>query len=294
LRERIEEFKKFLKNITNLSDNSIKAYESDLKSFESFVNKKVVDITYKDIEDYIYDQRLNGLSTNTLIRRTASLKVFFRFLLQRKYVNFDPTMMLHKMKKTKPLPKFLTESEIEKLFSVIDTSTKIGFRDYTMLYLMLMTGLRVSELLNLTIHDVDLHFSTITVRMGKGRKDRIVPLNSAVRSVLQKYLSEVKPEKGLFDNKNSPKSRRGVLYIIRKYCKLAKIEKKVTPHTFRHTFATLLLRKGESVRLVQSLLGHSNISTTAIYLHIVDEEKKKAVDSLNNVVNLKEFKESNE
>jgi site-specific recombinase XerD len=294
LRDEIEEFKRFLKNIKNLSDNSIKSYESDLKSFESFVGKKVKDITYKDVEDYIYDQRLKGLSTNTIIRRTASLKVFFRFLLQRKYVNSDPMIMLHKIKKTQPLPKFLTEREIEKLFSVIDTSTKRGFRDYTMLYLMLMTGLRVSELLNLRIQDVDLYSSTITVRMGKGRKDRVIPLNDATRSVLHRYLSEFKPEKGLFDNKNSPKSRRGVLYVIRKYCKLANIEKRVTPHTFRHTFATLLLRKGESVRLVQSLLGHSSISTTAIYLHIIDEEKKKAVDSLNDVVNLKELKESNE
>ena len=292
--EKIEEFKRFLKNIKNLSDNSIKAYESDLKSFFKFTKKNVESITYNDVEEYIYDQRMKELSINTLIRRIASLKGFFRFLLQRGYIKYDPTTMIQKMKKAKPLPKFLTEDEIDRLFSVIDTSTKKGLRDYTMLYLMLMTRMRVSELLNLKIEDIDFHNSYITVRMGKGRKDRIIPLNDSVKSLLKEYLSKAKPKHGIFDNENSSKSRRGVLYVIKKYCKKAKIEKNITPHTFRHTFATLLLKKGENIRLVQSLLGHSNISTTAIYLHIIDEEKKKAVESLSNIVNLKGINLSNE
>ncbi len=292
--EKIEEFKRFLKNIKNLSDNSIKAYENDLKSFFRFTNKKVESIVYDDLEQYIYDQRMKELSTNTLIRRIASLKGFFRFLLQRGYIKSDPTAMMQKMKKTKPLPKFLTESEIDRLFSVIDTSTKKGLRDYTMLYLMLMTGMRVSELLNLQIEDIDFYNSYITVRMGKGRKDRIIPLNDSIKALLKEYLSKTRPKHGIFDNENSSKSRRGVLYVIKKYCKKAKIEKNITPHTFRHTFATLLLKKGENIRLVQSLLGHSNISTTAIYLHIIDEEKKKAVESLSNIVNLKGINLSNE
>jgi integrase/recombinase XerD len=123
--------------------------------------------------------------------------------------------------------------------------------------------------------------------MGKGRKDRIIPLNKNVKEALFNYIKLVKPKNGLFDNESSSKSRRGVLYVIRKYCKKAGIDKKVTPHTFRHTFATLLLKKGENIRLVQALLGHSNISTTAIYLHIIDDEKKRAVETLNNLVNPK-------
>lgn len=287
MRKEVEEFEKFLKNIKNLSENSIQAYSNDLKSFENFVKKDFKDIVYNDIEKYIYDQRLNGLSTNTLIRRVATLKGFFRFLLQRGYIDSDPTIMIQKIKKTKPLPKFLTETEIEKLFAAIDTSKPKGTRDYTMLYLMLMTGMRVSELLNLRISDVDFQNSYIIVRMGKGRKDRIIPLNKNVKELLYNYIKTFKPENGLFDNENSSKSRRGVLYIIRKYCKKAGIEKRVTPHTFRHTFATLLLRNGENIRLVQSLLGHSSISTTAIYLHIINDEKKKAVESLNNIMNPK-------
>ena len=144
----VEEFKRFLKNIKNLSDNSISAYENDLKSFFSFVKKEAGTIDYRDIEEYIYDQRLKGLSVNTLIRRVATLKNFFRFLLQRRYISSDPTLMIQKIKKTKPLPKFLTEEEIRRLFAAIDTSKPKGLRDYTMLYLMLMTGVRVSELLN--------------------------------------------------------------------------------------------------------------------------------------------------
>jgi len=287
LRKEIEEFKRFLRNIKNLSENSIQAYSNDLKSFEHFVKKDFKEVVYNDIEEYIYDQRLKGLSTNTLIRRVATLKGFFGFLLQRGYINSDPTIMIHKIKKTKPLPKFLTESEIEKLFSAIDISKPKGLRDYTMLYLMLMTGMRVSELLNLKVSDIDFPNSYITIRMGKGRKDRIIPLNKNVKELLYNYVKLVKPKEGLFDNKNSSKSRRGVLYVIRKYCKKAGIEKKVTPHTFRHTFATLLLKKGENIRLVQSLLGHSNISTTAIYLHIIDDEKKRAVETLNNLMNPK-------
>ncbi len=287
MRKEIEEFKRFLRNIKNLSENSIQAYSNDLKSFEHFVKKDFKEVVYNDIEEYIYDQRLKGLSTNTLIRRVATLKGFFGFLLQRGYINSDPTIMIHKIKKTKPLPKFLTESEIEKLFSAIDISKPKGLRDYTMLYLMLMTGMRVSELLNLKVSDIDFPNSYITIRMGKGRKDRIIPLNKNVKELLYNYVKLVKPKEGLFDNKNSSKSRRGVLYVIRKYCKKAGIEKKVTPHTFRHTFATLLLKKGENIRLVQSLLGHSNISTTAIYLHIIDDEKKRAVETLNNLMNPK-------
>lgn len=287
MRKEIEEFKRFLKNIKNLSENSIQAYSNDLKSFENFVKKDFKDVVYNDIEEYIYDQRLKGLSANTLIRRVATLKGFFGFLLQRGYISSDPTIMIHKIKKTKPLPKFLTESEIERLFSVIDVSKPKGLRDYTMLYLMLMTGMRVSELLNLKVSDIDFPNSYITIRMGKGRKDRIIPLNKNVKEALYNYIKLVKPKNGLFDNESSSKSRRGVLYVIRKYCKKAGIDKKVTPHTFRHTFATLLLKKGENIRLVQALLGHSNISTTAIYLHIIDDEKKRAVETLNNLVNPK-------
>ncbi len=294
MRNEIEQFEKFLRNIKNLSNNSISAYRNDLDVFTKFIQKDIKEVSYKDIEEFIYEQRLNGFSSNTIIRRIATLRNFFKFMLQRGYIDHDPTAMIQKIKKTKPLPKFLTENEIERLFASIDRNTKNGFRDYVMLSLMLMTGIRVSELLNLRVSDIDFKNSYITIRMGKGRKDRIVPLNDDVKKLLESYIKETKPHNGLFDNDNSPKSRRGVLYVVQKYCKKANIEKKVTPHTFRHTFATLLLKKGENIRLVQSLLGHSNISTTAIYLHIVDKEKTKAVQSLNGIVNLGEIKKSNE
>ncbi|HEY5124803.1 MAG TPA: site-specific tyrosine recombinase XerD [Ignavibacteria bacterium] len=282
-------FVNFLRTEKSLSENSVQSYLFDLKKFFEFLekDKSISDLNKVDekiILDFLGYMRNSKnkkgeyYKDKSVNRFVSSMRTFFKFLNSENILNDNPMEFIDTPKFGRDLPSVLTVEEIDKIFSQADTDTSLGLRDRAVLETMYACGLRVSELINLEINDLYLSEGYIRV-FGKGSKERIVPIGNSAVSYIEKYIKEVRTKlknlksgNNLFLNFRGGKfSRMGVWDIVSKYCRKARIEKEIHPHTFRHSFATHLLEGGADIRAIQEMLGHSDISTTQIYTHIDKE-----------------------
>ncbi len=289
----LKDFLIYLEVEKNFSVHTIRAYNSDILSFLLWLDTTPIEQTdHTKLKDYlVFIQRFN-YSKTTLSRKIAAIRTFYRFLYREKIIDTNPANSVHAPKKSKSLPKFLTGKEIEQILNNIQISTPAGYRNRTILELLYATGMRISELSNLNFGNLNLEENEITV-MGKGAKERIVLVSERAKDFLQKYIKTVRymvAEEGsdieenedspVFINKTGyrlqPQSIRTVLNDI---VKKIELPKKVTPHVFRHSFATKLLENGADLRVVQELLGHASISNTQIYTHVSTERLKAVYDS---------------
>ena len=277
--EAILEYKQYLIVEKHLSYNTIDAYERDLKQLEEFLNnKQVKDITESDIHQYLaylYDK----LSKNSVQRHMTSLRRFYVYLQKENIVDKNIMEQFDAIKQSKYLPKVLSKEEVQQLLSSIDVQDAISSRNRCMLELLYSSGLRVSELVSLTLSDIHLHEKLLRC-IGKGNKERIVPMNDLVCFYLKDYLLHYreqllkeKKSKYLFITQKGEKiSRDNFYHILQKICKNSPLTKHISPHTLRHTFATHLLENDADLRSIQEMLGHSDISTTTIYTHVTNEK----------------------
>ena len=282
LNELIEEFLRYLLIDKGYSENTINSYKIDLEKFLEYNGNKSIDtISNSDLKNYIKYLKEEKLSDKSISRNISCLKSFYKFLVIEKYVNSNPSDSLFGIKTKKSLPNTLTEDEILKLLD-IKLTDNYSYRNKAMIELMYATGLRVSELVNLKLSDIDLNQDIIRI-YGKGSKERIVPIGEYSKEYLEKYIYEyrssmLKKENNeyLFLNNHGKKMTRQGFFKILKSIALEKgITKDFSPHTIRHSFASHLLKYGADLRTIQELLGHSDISTTQIYTHITNEELKK-------------------
>lgn len=279
MEELLNEFIYFLSVEKSLSKNTINAYKQDLIFYIKFLREKdirdVSKITHNNIFNYLVSLMEKELSTASLRRYIVSIKNFHRFLVREKHTAFDPTVNLESPKLGFRLPVILNIKEVEALLGKPDSSTSGGIRDKAILELIYATGMRVSEVINLTLNDLNLNLGYVRC-VGKGSKERIVPLGKVAIGCLERYLEFTRPkmnkkskEDFLFLSRIGRKfTRVGFWKIIKKYARTLGMEKNITPHTLRHSFATHLLEHGADLRSVQEMLGHSDISTTQIYTHI--------------------------
>lgn len=280
LNQFLQEYLAYLKFEKNLSLRSVESYESDITKFLSHLNDADIsdlnEVGSNDISDYFNILRDLGISSSTSARYLSAIKGFFKYLSTQEYIERDPAEILSARITERKLPIVLSFYEINKIIEAPDTSNILGIRDRAMLELFYSCGLRVSELINLKISD--LYFEDEVIRvLGKGSKQRIVPIGSSAVEWITEYLKKVRPslerklksENIIFLNRRGTKlSRMGIWKIVDRYVKEAGIEKEFHPHTFRHSFATHLLEGGADLRAVQEMLGHADISTTQIYTHI--------------------------
>lgn len=266
-----------------LSANTRQAYERDLRLFCKMLGFKnsdaLVNVSREQITGYMTQLKERGLAAATIARKLAAIKAFYRFMTAEGYMDANPAEVVEAGTKGIKLPRVLSEDEVVRLLNQPDITTAEGFRDRTMLEVLYATGMRVSELINLTLERVDLNMKYI-IAFGKGSKERIVPLGSVAAEFLQQYLEKVRP-KLTHAGRNTnivflafgghELTRQRFWQIIRAYGRKANINKALTPHILRHSFATHLLDNGADLRSVQELLGHSDISTTQIYTHLTNK-----------------------
>jgi integrase/recombinase XerD len=282
----IERFIHYLAVERGLALNTLESYQRDLTQYVTFLERSnISDLNQTrraNIIAYLADMQRKGRATSTISRNLASLRAFYSFLLRDGLIDGDPTTNLESPKIEKRLPKVLTVSEVEALLEGPDYGTVAGIRDKAMLELLYATGIRVSELVSLNLSDVNLNMGFLKC-YGKGSKERIIPLGSVALKTVSDYVmrSRVKlmrdqSEESLFLNHHGQRlSRQGFWKIIKKYANAARINKEITPHTLRHSFATHLLENGADLRAVQEMLGHADISTTQIYTHLTKSRLKE-------------------
>ena len=271
-----------------LSVNTISAYQRDLLKFEGFAKKRkltVETVSPDDLVDFLAGLYRQKLESRTVARHLVTLRNFFRFAQTQELITADPSIHLESPKIRRHLPGYLRLEEIEKLLAQPDAKTPMGMRDKAMLEMLYSTGLRVSELTSLKLGDLDSKVGCVRC-IGKGDKERIVPVGKKALGMVDKYLREARPvllqqAKGvpnasLFVNRRGrPLSRVGVWKILSAYGRRAGLRIALTPHMLRHSFATHLLERGADLRSVQLMLGHADISTTQIYTHVVEERLKQ-------------------
>lgn len=280
----IEKFLSYLEIEKNYSPHTIISYKKDLEEFYSFLNRHFKDIDIRNIDYFALRKFLGFLSTRAINKRSISrkistLKSFFKFLVRETVLDFNPASSLIYPKLDRILPKFLTEAEVTRILDVVEGEDFLSLRDKAILEFLYSTGARVCESVSLRLEDVDLIGGIVKVR-GKGRKERILPLGEPAIMAIKRYLKERKDSSPyLFVNKKSQKlSDRALRMIVDKYIRKASFTLKVSPHTFRHSFATHLLNRGADLRSVQELLGHSSIATTQVYTHLSVESLKRVYD----------------
>ncbi len=262
-----------------MSENTLKAYLNDVKNFLQYITKKQLDLqrfSSIDADEYIrYLSKKENLATTSIARKVSALRIFFGFLMLKGLCERNPWERFRSLRVQRKLPEFLSQIEVQSMISLAMEKSE---RDYLVLSLLYYCGLRVSELCKLQVADISFSPAFVRIRMGKGRKDRIVPLNQFIRGRLQDYVSRkgLRHDGLLFDGIH-PST---VFRIVKRYAKRCGINKNVHPHTLRHSFATHLLQRGVNIRVVQDLLGHSNLATTSVYLHVFEREKFEAVNRL--------------
>lgn len=275
----------FLIEEKGFSSHTIKSYKNDINKFLSFLLEKSIDlkkVSKKEIRDFLAYQYDLGLSKKTIARRLASIKSFFKFLLNSNYVSYNPTLFLSTPKISKKLPDFIETKMIDELMDQPDHHTEKGLRDKAILELFYSTGMRLSELINLNIGSVDDKNNLIKV-FGKGSKERLIPFGKRAKLCLEDYLnkrvlrwSSSNNDVPLFVNgKNKRIPRRTIQRRISNYIKMISSGKRLGPHTLRHTFATHLMERGADIRAVGDLLGHSSLSSTQVYTHVKPEKMKE-------------------
>ena len=281
----IEQFIDHLWLEDGLSKNTLNSYRFDLSIFVSWLaeTKKIelLDVSELEIQEFLAFKFPTSKS-RSISRLLATLRRFFRFLLRENKIKEDPTLKIQTPKIPKSLPKSLSEDEVEGLLEAPDIKTDVGIRDRSMLELLYACGLRVSELVGIQLTEVILSDGVIRVT-GKGSKTRLVPMGEEAVDWIKKYLAgsrqnilNKQTSKFLFvTNRGGEMTRQAFWYLIKKYALMAKIDKPMSPHILRHAFATHLINHGADLRVVQMLLGHSDISTTQIYTHVARERLKK-------------------
>ncbi|MFA5164379.1 MAG: site-specific tyrosine recombinase XerD [Candidatus Omnitrophota bacterium] len=286
MEEFIREFMDFISVERGLSKNTLESYGRDLAKYTEYLKKSGITdlnrVKRTQIQDFLMSLKDSKLNASSIARNLVAIKVFHRYLTSQRILKEDVTSVIETPKLWKTLPDVLDEKEVEAILMSPNTRLKQGLRDKAMLELMYATGMRVSELVNLK--STDLHMDMGFVRcLGKGQKERIIPVGSKAKEALEKYVMKARPKflkKGesasLFLTRlGKPMSRQTFWMVIKHYVRDARIKKRVTPHTLRHSFATHLLQNGADLRIVQELLGHANISTTQIYTHINKERLKQ-------------------
>ena len=273
----ISDFLSYLEVEANYSKNTINSYENDLNKFEEYYKSKdLLKITSKDIEKYI--QTLSYLAPTTVSHNISSLKTFYSYFLKQGRISNNPTDGIKSPKLGIHLPTYLTIDEVNKLLD-IEVTDAFSSRNKAILELiMYATGLRISEVISLEFKNIDYDECIIRV-MGKGSKERIVPVNDYAIKYLKEYIDNYRPELVkneinnyiFLNNHGRMLTRQGIFKMIKNYAALKNIKKTIGPHTLRHTFATHLLENGADLRVIQELLGHSDISTTQIYTHLTKE-----------------------
>ena len=281
--DKMQLFLEYLTVELGLSQNTRQAYARDLRLFAEALGLKSAEqltgVTRTQITDYMTQLKNKGLAAATIARKLAAIKAFYRFMTAEGYMDVNPAEVVEAATKGIKLPRVLSEDEVLRLLNQPDIKTAEGLRDRTMLEVLYATGMRVSELINLTLERVDVNLKYI-IAFGKGSKERIVPLGSVAADFLERYLNEVRPK---LEHEFRPTeivflaqggheiTRQRFWQIIRTYGQEASITKKLTPHILRHSFATHLLDNGADLRSVQELLGHADIATTQIYTHLTNK-----------------------
>jgi len=269
-----------------LADLTLAAYRRDLKIFGAWLalerNHALHEIASGDIEAYLAWRFARRTQARSAARYTSSLKRFYRYLLRENLITTDPTINLDSPKLPRALPKTLSEAEVEALLDIRDTETPLGLRDKAMLEMLYATGLRVSELVGLKLSAISLDAGVVRVT-GKGNKERLVPLGEEAVNWTGRYLEQARPqlmEKKVCDQafvtqRGAGMTRQAFWYLIKRRAHAASITRPLSPHTLRHAFATHLLNHGADLRVVQMLLGHTDIATTQIYTHVARERLKQ-------------------
>lgn len=287
MRALLEQFLDYISLELGLSANTREAYAHDIGRFLDGLLEQGVrsinDVTRKQILDHLLAEKARGLASNSLSRHLVSLKVFFRYLTQEGLLSINVADTMESPRVWKMLPGVLTPKEVDRLFAVPDITKPLGLRNLAILQLFYASGLRVSELTGLQLHD--LHLDEQFLRcVGKGRKERVVPVGRDAAALVQRYIRTVRPqfapgpkEQAVFlSSRRQPMSRKTVWDMIKKCARDAGITKTIYPHTLRHSFASHLLANGAPLRIIQEMLGHADIATTQIYTH-VDPDRLKGV-----------------
>ncbi len=280
--ELIDQFIDYYWLSTGASKNTLAAYRSDLKIFNKWLaGKSFISVNSKHIQDYFSDRQKNNISSSSQARILTCLHSFYQYLLSNQLIKKDPTEQLSQPKLEKKLPVFLNIQEVEKLLEAPSSSSLFGQRDRAMLELLYSCGLRVSELINLSYHNINLKEEFIRIH-GKGNKERVLPMGEVAIDYLMKYETNARPmllkngqsDSYFLSNRGSAMSRQNFFYIIKAYANQVGIDKPLSPHSLRHAFATHLVQKGADLRSVQLMLGHSDISSTQLYTHIQNAQLK--------------------
>ena len=273
-------FFNFLENDKKLSKNTLESYKRDLKQFREYLEEHGIHynrVKEEDVQNYIQELQDKGKKPSSISRCIASIRSFFQFILKNKKIKVDPTANIQSPKIEKRTPNVLTSKEVELLLKQPDTVDLKGVRDKAMLEFAYATGMRVTEIISLNIDDVNLEEAYVICKSGN--KQRIIPLGSMSLKALKAYIEEARgvlikseDEKALFVNINGGRlTRQGFWKIIKYYKEQAHITKDITPHVLRHSFATHLLQNGADLRAIQTMLGHSDISSTQVYMQFQDE-----------------------
>ena len=287
MEDQLKDFIHFLMVEKGLAKNTIVSYERDLKSYIKYFRNVEQLKSFNDVErihiiHFLGHLKEQGKSSRTLARHVASIRAFHQFLLRERVTDHDPSVHIETPKLERTLPKVLNLEEVETLLDSPDTKDHYGIRDKAMLELLYATGIRVSELIGLQTGDVHLTMGFVRC-IGKGNKERIIPIGKTALEALEHYvnngrsyfISKNNHDNALFLNHHGKQlTRQGFWKILKKLAQGAGIEKELTPHTLRHSFATHLLENGADIRAVQEMLGHSDISTTQIYTHVTKTRLK--------------------
>ncbi len=281
----IDEFLLDLKYAKNYSSNTIVSYQNDLSQFAEFIGIELDNVSGDDIKKYV--RSLHELKEKSLARKLSSIRMFYDFMVKRRFMDASPMTGIDGPKIGKYLPDVLSVEEVDRLLD-FTCDNDFSFRNRCILELLYSTGLRISELVSLKLENIVLDEAFVKV-MGKGSKERIVPLNDVALDYLEKYIKEVRPRmlKGVttddlfLNNHGKGLTRQAVFKVIKKRAEEIHLKKSISPHTLRHSFATHLLQNGADIRFIQELLGHAELGTTEIYTHIANETLKRDYDEYN-------------
>ncbi len=289
----IDEFKNYLSVEKNFSEHTLKAYCSDIVSYILWLdNIDLLQVDFNKLREYLHFIQRFDYKKTTIARKTASIRTFYKFLFRERYIDTNPALSLSAPKRPKSLPKFLTPEEVEKILNNVKIDTPAGFRNRVILELLWATGMRVSELSNLNFGDLNIEENEIKV-FGKGAKERIVLISDRAKDYLIQYInsarkllapgydiSEINDNTPLFINNTGYRlQNKTIRKVINETVEKIELPKKVTPHVFRHSFATKLIENGADLRVVQELLGHAGISNTQIYTHVSMKHMKDVYES---------------
>lgn len=280
MKDNLEDYLRYAQVERGLSSNTISSYHQDLVEYLNFLTENHESNWEVDpvlVNSYFAYQRDLNKATSTLSRMLSSLRKFYQWLLRQHIIEKDPLIMIDAPKKEKRLPQALSRTEVDNLLNQPDTTKPLGLRDRAILETLYATGIRVSELINLEMGNLHPDIKLVKV-LGKGSKERLIPISPVAISWIKKYDEQVRQKQILksgkytdfifLNNHAKVMTRQAIWQLIKKYCQQAGITRNVTPHTLRHTFATHLLENGADLRVVQELLGHSDISTTQIYTNL--------------------------